>query len=156
MGAGAGASRVHPQVVTALRRCYGSWRTSWEGPHVPCGRPQRHTGAHGPSQMPAPAVMALAPFAAERLKDEGMTLAAGASPAYGTRFLDAIRAFPMGKRLTSESVTALVGLPPNGSEGAVGAWMNGAARKGLIRRVGFTKAQRANQHATMISEWEKV
>ena len=100
--------------------------------------------------------MALAPFAAERLKDEGMTLAASASPAYGTRFLDAIRAFPMGKRLTSESVTALVGLPPNGSEGAVGAWMNGAARKGLIRRVGFTPAKRPSQHATMISEWIRV
>lgn len=62
-----------------------------------------------------------------------------------------------GKEFTSETVTARVGQPVD-AEGrakpnAVGARFSAAARGKLIERVGFTKAQRPNQHATMISLW---
>lgn len=62
-----------------------------------------------------------------------------------------------GQDFTSEAVTAEVG-QPTGENGenkpnAVGARFSAAARQGLIVRVGFVKATRANQHATMISLW---
>lgn len=62
-----------------------------------------------------------------------------------------------GSDFTSEDVTAKVGQPtgPNGEAkpNAVGARFSAAAKAGVIVRVGFTKATRANQHATMISLW---
>lgn len=62
-----------------------------------------------------------------------------------------------GVEFTSEAVTAKVGQPTD-SDGrakpnAVGARFSAAANRGLIIRVGFTKAQRPNQHAAMLSLW---
>jgi hypothetical protein len=58
---------------------------------------------------------------------------------------------------TSEDVTAIVGLPREGEgmnrNNAVGAVMSGAARAGTIRRVGYRKATRPNQHAAILAVW---
>lgn len=62
-----------------------------------------------------------------------------------------------GVEFTSETVTARVGQPtdPDGraKPNAVGARFSGNAKAGLIERVGFTQAQRPNQHAAMLSLW---
>lgn len=63
--------------------------------------------------------------------------------------LEAIRA---DLRLTSETITARAGVPSSPNQ--VGATINGWARRGLIRRVGFVNAERSNQHAALIAEWE--
>ncbi len=60
------------------------------------------------------------------------------------------------RHFTSEDITKLVGLPfPEGSSrnNVVGALMNGCCQRGWIRRVGFRKAKRLNQHATTIMTW---
>jgi hypothetical protein len=59
-----------------------------------------------------------------------------------------------GERFTSEDLTRVVGVPP--SPNAVGAVVNGAARRGLIRPVGFTNATRPSQHSATLRVWEGV
>lgn len=59
-----------------------------------------------------------------------------------------------GEPFTSEDVTARAGQPP--TPNSVGALMNTASRQGWIVRVGFGQAERANQHAALISEWRGV
>ena len=55
---------------------------------------------------------------------------------------------------TSEDVTARVGLPNRGSNSAVGARMNAAAKRGIIRWTGrMAKAERPNQHAALLKVW---
>ena len=55
---------------------------------------------------------------------------------------------------TSEDVTAIAGLPTRGSNSAVGARMNAAARRGIIRWTGrMAKAERPNQHAALLKVW---
>lgn len=56
-----------------------------------------------------------------------------------------------GGPFTSEDVTRVAGQP--GHPNAVGALLNAAARRGLIARVGFVQADRANQHGALISQW---
>lgn len=62
-----------------------------------------------------------------------------------------------GVEFTSETVTKRVGQPtdPDGraKPNAVGARFSANAKAGLIERVGFTKAERPNQHAAMLSLW---
>lgn len=92
--------------------------------------------------------------AGERGKEVGMRAAEFASIASGWVELfdvELARLAAEGVDFTSEDVTAIVGQPP--SSGAVGARMNAAARRGLIRQVGHRKAARANQHATEIKLW---
>ena len=38
--------------VIPLTRCYGTYRISWDGPLVPCGRKKGHNGPHGPDRPP--------------------------------------------------------------------------------------------------------
>lgn len=65
-----------------------------------------------------------------------------------------IRLALSGREFTSEDVTDIVGQP--GHPNAVGAVLNGAARAGLIYRVGFKGADRPNQHAALISVWRGI
>jgi hypothetical protein len=62
-----------------------------------------------------------------------------------------------GELFTSEDVTARVGQPTDADgrarPNAVGAIINANARKGIIERIGFVKATRANQHSALISQW---
>jgi hypothetical protein len=57
-----------------------------------------------------------------------------------------------GLEFTSEDVTSVVGQPPN-HPNAVGAMINGAAKRGVIRKCGYRQAKRPNQHATVIAIW---
>jgi hypothetical protein len=59
-----------------------------------------------------------------------------------------------GEAFTSEDVTSRAGQPP--TPNSVGALMNTASRQGWIERIGFGQAERANQHAALISEWRGI
>lgn len=65
-----------------------------------------------------------------------------------------------GRPFTSDDLTALCGLPHpdagSNRNNAVGAVFSGAARRGLIRRVGMRKAGRASSHARVLTVWEGV
>lgn len=93
--------------------------------------------------------------AGEALKAGGIATVSSHTPedwakAFEEQVLDFVR---LGSQFTSEDVTQLVGQPPN-HPNAVGARMNAMARRGFIKRVGFRKAERKNQHATVIGVWE--
>jgi hypothetical protein len=93
----------------------------------------------------------------ERRKADGIARVMANTPTeWGQLFDDTLALLAAsGAPFTSEDVTALVGLPPPGTHrSAVGARMNAAARAGRITRVGYVQAKRANQHATVISEWK--
>lgn len=99
----------------------------------------------------------------DELKAEGMANALVASP-------DEWRALARetvewlaerGEPFTSEDLTRYVGLPnPDATEAnrnnAVGAIISGAARRGLIRRVGIENARRAPSHAAALGVWVGV
>ena len=66
---------------------------------------------------------------------------------------DAIRHLAgLGKPFTSDHVVALVGMP--GHYNALGARMNAAARKGVIRKAGYTNAARPSAHARSVALWQ--
>lgn len=62
--------------------------------------------------------------------------------------LDLARSRPF----TANDITAEVGLPS--SRNLVGAFLNGLAREGLIRRIGYEAGGRASQHARVVAVWE--
>lgn len=59
---------------------------------------------------------------------------------------------------TSEDVVNKVGLPDGevgtNKNNAVGAAMTGAAKAGIIRRVGYVQSQRPSSHGAVIAQWE--
>jgi hypothetical protein len=90
------------------------------------------------------------------LRDEGMVAVLVATDeewkvAAERRLDDLARS---GERFTSEDLTRVVGVPP--SPNAVGAIVNAAARRGVIRPVGFTNATRPSQHSATLRVWEGV
>lgn len=87
----------------------------------------------------------------EQAKEVGVEAAIVGAGDYRWAFRARVRVLAgLGEPFTSEDVTSVVGIP---NTKAVGALMNAAAREGLIRRLGFVKAERTNQHAALISEW---
>jgi hypothetical protein len=93
----------------------------------------------------------------ELLKEDGMTTALEGSPTWSIEAQQWIRDLPSGQHFTSEDLTFFVGLPrATGSNNAVGAIVNSAARRGQIRRIGFAQAFRAVSHARMIAIWERT
>ena len=91
----------------------------------------------------------------ERLKVEGIRKALenpGAAPWRAVAWRELLlRILLVPGDFTSEDITAKAGQPPHPSQ--VGAFLSGAARAGILERVGFGKAQRANQHAALLSVW---
>lgn len=89
-------------------------------------------------------------------KEIGMARVTNATPEEWKRAFDiqlklcAVSGVPF----TSENITRVIGLPP--SVNAVGARMNAAAKRGLIKRIGFTQAKRAERQAAMVSVWQGV
>jgi hypothetical protein len=89
------------------------------------------------------------------LKEEGISRALGNPSAAPWRavareaLLQLIKAGD--ESFTSEDVTDIAGQPPHPNQ--VGALFSGAARRGWIIRTGFINAERANQHAALISVW---
>ena len=59
-----------------------------------------------------------------------------------------------GERFTAETLTGRIGMPSHAK--AVGARFNAAARKGLIRKVGFTRANRRAAHSRDLAVWEGI
>ena len=61
---------------------------------------------------------------------------------------------------TSEDVIARAGLPTGNTRtnanNAVGAVMSAAARRGLIRKTGYTQSSRPSSHGAIIALWEGV
>lgn len=91
----------------------------------------------------------------EQAKEAGIAQALSSAPSAPWRVVaraGLLELVGRGRPFTSEDLTALVGQPP--SPNAVGAVVNGAARAGWIERAGFVKAERANQHAALISRWQ--
>jgi hypothetical protein len=59
-----------------------------------------------------------------------------------------------GERFTAETLTGRVGMPSHPK--AVGARFNAAAKRGLIRKVGFTRANRRAAHSRDLAVWQGV
>jgi hypothetical protein len=57
-----------------------------------------------------------------------------------------------GRPFTSDVIVAEVGMPPHYN--AVGARMNAAARKGIIRKAGYTQGARPSAHARTVAVWQ--
>lgn len=62
-----------------------------------------------------------------------------------------------GYQFTVDDVIAKIGLPPGNtganSNNVVGAMISGWAKKGLIRRCGYTKSTRALSHGRVVAVW---
>lgn len=93
----------------------------------------------------------------ERLRDEALAkVQENAELEYRAAFARIVADFArMGRSFTSEDVTARIGMPPSGSPNAVGALTRAAAMRHGFVKVGRTKAQRTNQHASEITVWGK-
>lgn len=59
-----------------------------------------------------------------------------------------------GDRFTAETLTGAVGRPSH--HNALGARFNAAARQGLIRKVGYTNANRSAAHSRGLAVWQGV
>lgn len=96
----------------------------------------------------------------EVLKEEGMERAREAFDVQRWRqaFVETVEMLAReGAPFTSEDVTAIVGLPRDTQQNrnsAVGAMMNGLARRGVIRKTGQrVKSTRPQSHSAEILEW---
>ena len=94
------------------------------------------------------------------LKEEGMRYAreAGDVQRWRAAFTASVEALARrGEPFTSEDVTALVGLPRDSQQNrnsAVGAMMNGLAKRGIIRKTGQrVKSAYPQSHAREILQW---
>ena len=95
---------------------------------------------------------------AQEFKERGqMKALLGANLLYVERFLSAIE--HQTGDFTSEQITAEAGLPYNAdgstNNGMVGALMGGAARRGIIEKVGGVNGQRRESHAAMLTVWRR-
>jgi hypothetical protein len=59
-----------------------------------------------------------------------------------------------GAPFTSDDLVDAVGLPALSSTNALGALFAGAARRGLIVRVGYTPSRRASRHNSVVAVWQ--
>lgn len=96
-------------------------------------------------------------------KDEGMALALTPEgiTEWKQAFRDTVFAFPRGRRFTSEDVLAIVGLPTGevakDANNAVGAMVNGLAKRGLIRKtITRVPSRRSSSHGAELIVWERV
>lgn len=80
------------------------------------------------------------------------------NPEWTDKFDAVVTALALSRvEFTSEDVTARAGQPPSGSGSAVGARINAAAKKGIIRWTGaMRKAERPNQHAALLKVWRGI
>ena len=94
-----------------------------------------------------------APDEGERRKSEGMALADAAEPGFWKDRADAaIKALAAeGREFTAEDVRHLAGSPTRAN--AFGSRFLSAARKGLIRKVGYRNSTRPSLHAHPVAVW---
>jgi alpha/beta superfamily hydrolase len=98
----------------------------------------------------------------EQLRDQGQARALTAAEEWAEAARACIEWLAdQGQPFTSEDVVALIGLPDPSATGsnrnnAVGAVIAGAARRGVIRRVGYRNANRELLHAAVVAEWVRA
>lgn len=111
-----------------------------------------------PAPLPQVSIFSGEPVTGAELKQEGIdrTMRKKASRQYRDRLIEALKVFPVRSRITIEQLTGIVGRPPEGvSVNAVGAIVNGMAKKGLISKTGkMPTAGRKERHGGQVSEWE--
>lgn len=93
-----------------------------------------------------------------QLRDLGMARADAVQPEDWRHHVDVIigTLADSGEPFTSDDVSALTGDSPTGSRGAMGARFNAAARRGVIRRVGYVPSRRPSVHAHPVALWQGV
>lgn len=94
----------------------------------------------------------------DELKEEGQAKAMRKKAArlYRDMLVETLKVFPVGRRISIENLTGIVGRPPEGvSNNVVGGAVSFMARKGLISRTGkMLKPARKERHSNLIPEWE--
>lgn len=92
---------------------------------------------------------------AEALKQQGMAIATAAQPQDWKDRVDAVieTLALLGRPFTSDDVSAAAGDSPTGSQGAMGARFSHAARRGVIRRIGYVPSQRPSVHGHPVAQW---
>jgi hypothetical protein len=93
-------------------------------------------------------------------KERGQTQALVNADAWTERAAKWVIKQPVGTQLTSELVTAELGLP-SGSSGtnknnAVGATMTALSKQGYIKQMGYTKSRTPRSHGAVIAVWERT
>lgn len=92
-------------------------------------------------------------------KEEGMALALTRDgiDQWKEEFVAWVAALPWGTRLTSEDVIDAIGLPSGevgtNANNAVGAMMNGLAKRGLIVKAGRALSRRSSSHGAELTMW---
>jgi hypothetical protein len=95
-------------------------------------------------------------FSGRSAKDAGISLVLSHTPtSYMDSVVETIRSMPSGLIFTSEDVRDSCGDPPNHIN-AIGASINRCIKFGLMKRVGFQKAERTKAHARIIAIYEKL
>lgn len=91
-------------------------------------------------------------------RDEGIQSILAGNVRWSDVAIDALAAFArkIGRQFTMEDFKAAGMVPEPDHHNAWGALCNVAARKGLIRSVGFARAKSVKAHARVISVWEYV
>lgn len=94
--------------------------------------------------------------AAEAARDAGIAQTLGHNVKWSTVAMDSLRVFAarVGRAFTTEDfrVSGLVALP--NSSNAWGALFCGAAKKGIIRQVGYTRPANVRSHSSVVMTWE--
>jgi hypothetical protein len=95
-------------------------------------------------------------------KQDGMdrALIAAFVQSWKNDFRSVVEGFLPGRRFTSEDVLAIVGLPSGGvakdANNAVGAMVNGLARRGIIRKTSTrVQSRRSSSHGAELIVWER-
>ena len=98
----------------------------------------------------------------EQLKEQGMVLALGRGgiEAWKEDFRATVDGLPTGMHFTSEDILERVGLPSGevkrDGNNAVGALMNGMAKREIIRKAGYhTNSRRSMSHGAELTVWIK-
>jgi hypothetical protein len=58
-----------------------------------------------------------------------------------------------GRPFTSDHVSAITGDSPTGSQGAMGSRFRTAAKRGVIRKIGYTPSLRVSVHGHPVAQW---
>lgn len=92
---------------------------------------------------------------AQQLRDHGMLIADLVQPDQWRAAVDErIAALAAtGQPFTADDVSAVVGDSPTGSQGAMGARFNAAARRKVIVRVGYVPSRRTSVHMHPVAQW---
>lgn len=92
---------------------------------------------------------------AAALKAQGQAIADASQPLAWKNSVDNVIAMlaRTGQPFTADDVTAVTGDSPTGSQGACGARFSHAARRGVIRRIGYVPSRRRSVHAHPVAQW---